>query len=158
MGERSLLDIFIWESHQGAILPWISKMLLAIDYEARTGSPVSEYQVVLLIISLSNGENNCRIGSTCSLQRYGSVPNMRLSASSQYFVGKMDLIFLLYVFLYTQTEKYLVPYLEHWSIIIFVRIKAIVIEYRIFYGTRVLYDQTILSLVLDSISLNVRRT
>ena len=42
-------------------------MLLAIDYEARTGSPVSEYQVVLLIISLSNGENNCRIGSTCSL-------------------------------------------------------------------------------------------
>ena len=32
------------------------------------------------------------------------------------------------------------------------------IDYRIVYGTRVLYDYTRLSLLLDSISLNVRRT
>ena len=39
----------------------------AIYSLARTGSPVSVFQVVLLILYFSNGENNYRIGYPCSL-------------------------------------------------------------------------------------------
>ena len=40
------------------------------------------------------------------------------------FVGKTKLILLLYVFLYTDTNKNLVPSLERWAITIFLRVNT----------------------------------
>ena len=55
-----------------------SRILLTIAYEFRTGSPVSESHVVILILSFSCGENNCRIESPCYLERYEPILTMRL--------------------------------------------------------------------------------
>ena len=58
-----------------------SMMLYAMDYVDRYCSPVSGLQLVLLVLSFSNGEINFRIKDPCFLYRYGPIPSMRLWAS-----------------------------------------------------------------------------
>ena len=101
-----------------------ARIMPAIYSGASTGSPVSGSQVVLMVLSFCNGENNCSIVYPCSLQRYGPISTMRLWGSSQYFVGKVKLIFLMYVFPSTESNQRLVLYLEHWKVTTFLSVNT----------------------------------
>ena len=89
-----------------------SRIFLAVDYESNTGSSVSGSHVVLLVLSFYNSENNYRIEYPCSLWRCGPILTIRLWSSLQFFLFKVKLIFLLYVFLSTDANMRLVPSLD----------------------------------------------